>query len=201
MTTKIDPVTTEIIRNAFISIAQDMNATLIRSAYSPIIYEGKDCSVALLDNHGNVLGQSLGLPLFLGNLQVCVQLTAELCGGDYFRPGDVLLMNDSYMTDTHLNDITVFAPIYWQDTLVGFSASRAHWLDVGAKDAGGPMDARSICSRATSSRFRRARWCARTRAAAAAMARRSGVTPNGCAWMSSTATSAAKGRANSTASC
>lgn len=49
----VDLITTEIIRNAFISIAQDMNATLIRSAYTPIIYEGKDCSVALLDNEGN----------------------------------------------------------------------------------------------------------------------------------------------------
>ncbi len=143
-TTTIDPVTTEIIRNAFVSIAQDMNATLIRSAYSPIIYEGKDCSVALLDNHGNVLGQSLGLPLFLGNLQVCVKLTAELYGWDYFRPGDILYMNDSYMTGTHLNDATIFAPIYWRDKLVGFSASRAHWLDVGGKDPGGPMDSSEI---------------------------------------------------------
>ncbi|MFQ3566969.1 MAG: hydantoinase B/oxoprolinase family protein [Aggregatilineales bacterium] len=142
--TRVDPITTEILRNAFISIAQDMNATLIRSAYSPIIYEGKDCSVALLDNEGNVLGQSLGLPLFLGNLQVCVQLTAELYGWDYFRPGDIFYMNDSYMTGTHLNDATVFAPIYWRDRLVGFSASRAHWLDVGGKDPGGPMDSSDI---------------------------------------------------------
>lgn len=144
VSTQIDPITTEILRNAFISIAQDMNATLIRSAYSPIIYEGKDCSVALLDNNGNVLGQSLGLPLFLGNLQVCVQLTAEMYGWDYFHPGDIFFMNDSYMTGTHLNDITMFAPIYWQDKLVGFSASRAHWLDVGGKDAGGPMDSSEI---------------------------------------------------------
>ena len=144
ISTSIDPVTTEIIRNAFVSIAQDMNATLIRSAYSPIIYEGKDCSVALLDDNGDVLGQSLGLPLFLGNLQVCVKLTAELYGWDYFRPGDIFYMNDSYMTGTHLNDATVFAPIYWQDKLVGFSASRAHWLDVGGKDAGGPMDSSEI---------------------------------------------------------
>ena len=46
---KADPISTEIIRNAFISIAQDMNAVLIRSAYTPVIYEGKDCVVALLD--------------------------------------------------------------------------------------------------------------------------------------------------------
>ncbi len=142
--TQIDPITTEILRNAFISIAQDMNATLIRSAYSSIIYEGKDCSVALLDHNGDVLGQSSGLPLFLGNLQVCVQLTAEMFGWDYFHPGDIFFMNDSYMAGTHLNDMTIFAPIYWNDTLVGFSASRAHWLDVGSKDAGGPMDSSEI---------------------------------------------------------
>ncbi len=75
-----DPVTTEIIRNAFVSSARDMNATLIRSAYTPIIYEGKDCSVAILDEHGDVLGQSLGLPLFLGNLEICVKVSAELFG-------------------------------------------------------------------------------------------------------------------------
>ena len=58
--TKADPISTEIIRNAFVSIAQDMNASLIRSAYTPVIYEGKDCVVALLDERGNVLGQSSG---------------------------------------------------------------------------------------------------------------------------------------------
>ena len=121
-----------------------MNATLIRSSYTPIIYEGKDCSVAILDENGDVLGQSLGLPLFLGNLEICVKLAAEMFGWDAFRPGDVFYMNDSYMTGTHLNDATIFGPIYWRDTLVGFSATRAHWLDVGAKDAGGPMDSREI---------------------------------------------------------
>lgn len=144
MNARVDPVTTEIIRNAFVSTAQDMNATLIRSAYTPIIYEGKDCSVALLDGQGNVLGQSLGLPLFLGNLEVCVRLTAGMFGWDVFQPGDVWYMNDSYMTGTHLNDATIFGPIFWQNRLVGFSATRAHWLDVGAKDPGGPMDSYEI---------------------------------------------------------
>ena len=142
--TAADPITTEIIRNAFVSCAQDMNATLIRSSYTPIIYEGKDCSVAILDENGDVLGQSLGLPLFLGNLEICVKLAAEMFGWDAFRPGDVFYMNDSYMTGTHLNDATIFGPIYWHDRLVGFSATRAHWLDVGGKDPGGPMDSREI---------------------------------------------------------
>jgi len=144
MTRGPDPITTEIIRNAFVSCAQDMNATLIRSSYTPIIYEGKDCSVAILDEHGDVLGQSLGLPLFLGNLEICVKLAAEMFGWEAFRPGDIFHMNDSYMTGTHLNDATIFGPIYWRDQLVGFSATRAHWLDVGGKDPGGPMDSRDI---------------------------------------------------------
>ena len=142
--TKADPISTEIIRNAFVSIAQDMNASLIRSAYTPVIYEGKDCVVALLDERGNVLGQSSGLPLFLGNLEVCVKETAKIYGWDYFKEGDILFVNDSYFTGTHLNDITIFAPIFWQKQLVGFSASRAHWLDVGGKDPGGPMDSTNI---------------------------------------------------------
>ena len=142
--TRPDPITTEIIRSAFVSCAQDMNATLIRSSYTPIIYEGKDCSVAILDERGDVLGQSLGLPLFLGNLEICVKLAAEMFGWEVFKPGDVFYMNDSYMTGTHLNDATIFGPIFWQERLVGFSATRAHWLDVGGKDPGGPMDSREI---------------------------------------------------------
>ena len=139
-----DPITTEIMRNAFVACAHDMNATLIRSAYTPIIYEGKDCSVAILDADANVLAQSLGLPLFLGNLEICVKLTAEQLGWDAFKPGDIFYMNDSYMTGTHLNDATIFGPIYWHDQLVGFSATRAHWLDVGSKDPGLSMDANEI---------------------------------------------------------
>ena len=144
MTNRIDPITTEIIRNAFISIANDMNATLIRSAYTPIIYEGKDCSVALLDENGDVLGQSLGLPLFLGNLEICVKLIAEKIGWENFKSGDVFYMSDSYMTGTHLNDSTIVTPIFSRDRRVGFTAARAHWLDIGAKDPGAPMDSHEI---------------------------------------------------------
>jgi N-methylhydantoinase B len=142
--TTLDPITTEIIRNAFVAAADEMNATLIRSAYTPIIYEGKDCSVALLDAEHRILGQSAGLPIFLGNLEICVALTEERFGRDIWSPGDVWILNDSFLTGTHLNDMTVYAPIFYTDELVGFSASRAHWLDIGAKDPGGPMDSTEI---------------------------------------------------------
>jgi len=142
--TAVDPITTEIIRSAFTAAADEMNATLIRSAYTPIIYEMKDCSVALIDDEHRVLGQSAGLPIFLGNLEICTQLTEEMYGRESWTPGDVWIMNDSYLTGTHLNDMTVFGPIFHEQELVGFGACRAHWLDVGAKDPGGPMDSIEI---------------------------------------------------------
>jgi N-methylhydantoinase B len=143
-TVAVDPITTEVIRNAFNSAADEMNATLIRSAYTWIIYELKDCSVALLDADHHVLGQSSGLPIFLGNLEVCTRVTEEMYGRDAWQPGDVWIMNDSYLAGTHLNDITVYGPIFHDEELVGFAASRAHWLDIGAKDAGAPMDSTEI---------------------------------------------------------
>ena len=128
---RVDPITTEIIRSAFTAAADEMNATLIRSAYTPVIYEMKDCSVALLDSEHRVLGQSAGLPIFLGNLEICTRLTEEMYGREIWRADDIWIMNDSYLTGTHLNDMTVFGPIFHDGELVGFAASRAHWLDVG----------------------------------------------------------------------
>jgi N-methylhydantoinase B len=140
----IDPVTTEIIRCALLQAAEDMNTTLIRSSYTPVIYEAKDCAVALLDRDHHVLGQSSGLPIFLGNLEVCTRETERMHGRDVWQDGDVWVLNDSYLGGTHLNDVTVYAPIFVAGELAGFAASRAHWLDVGSKDPGGSMDSTSI---------------------------------------------------------
>lgn len=140
-----NPITTEIIRNALISTADEMNTSLFRSAYSPIIYEMKDCSVCLFNKNVELLAQSAGLPIFLGNLDECIDTTTKLIGGmENYNEGDVYIMNDSYITGAHLNDITVFSPIFYKNKLVGFAATRAHWLDVGGKDPGGPMDSIDI---------------------------------------------------------
>lgn len=140
-----NPITTEIIRNALSSAAEEMNESLARSSFSPIIYEMKDCSVGIYNENAELLGQSSGLPTFLGNLDVCIKETTKVIGGnENYNPGDVYIMNDSYLAGTHLNDITVIAPIFYKDNLVGFSATRAHWLDLGAKDPGYPMDATEI---------------------------------------------------------
>lgn len=135
-----DPVTTEVLRNFMSSCADDMNAALFRSAYTPVIYEGRDCAVALLDANGDPLGMSTGVPIFLGNLEVCVKLTIDRYGIDWFGPGDVVAMNDPYLQGTHLHDLTIFGPIFHDGKLVGFAATRAHWQDVGGRDPGTTMD-------------------------------------------------------------
>ncbi len=92
---KPDPITIEILRNAFIMAAEEMNAALIRSAYTPVIYESKDCAVALIDSQHRVLGQSSGVPLFLGNLEACTIATEEMFGRSVWGQGDIWIMNDS----------------------------------------------------------------------------------------------------------
>src|SRR5690606_28576563 len=104
-----NPVTTEIVRNALISAADEMNASLARSAFSPIIYEMKDCSVCLFNQDVELLGQSAGLPIFLGNLDECIKVTTQMIGGkENYREGDLYILNDSYIGGTHLNDVTTF---------------------------------------------------------------------------------------------
>ncbi len=143
MTGTADPITTEVVRNFVISCAEDMNASLWRSAHSAVIYEGKDSAVALLDEHGNMLGQSTGVPLFIGAIDACVHHVR-----DYYREdiaeGDIFIMNDSYMQGTHLHDITAIGPIFHDGSLIGFGAARAHWNDIGAIDPGSTMESTNI---------------------------------------------------------
>ena len=138
-----DPVTTEVVRNFVNSCAEDMNAALWRSAYSAVIYEGRDSAVALLDADGNMLGQSTGVPLFIGAIDACVHHVRDRYGDD-IAPGDVFIMNDSYLQGTHLHDVTAIGPIFYDEELVGFGAARAHWGDIGAIDPGSTMGSTNI---------------------------------------------------------
>ncbi len=138
-----DPITTEVVRNFVISCAQDMNVALWRSAFSAVIYEGRDSAVALTDEHGEMLGQSTGVPLFIGAIDACVRIVLERYGDD-IHPGDIFILNDSYLQGTHLHDITAVGPLFHKDKLVGFGAARAHWQDIGAIDPGSTMGSTSI---------------------------------------------------------
>jgi N-methylhydantoinase B len=144
MTQKIaDPITTEVVRNFVISCAEDMNASLWRSAHSSVIYEGKDSAVALMDEHGNMLGQSTGVPLFIGAIDICVKHVMDYYGDDIVE-GDIFIMNDSYLQGTHLHDVTAVGPLFHEGELIGFGAARAHWSDIGAMDPGSIMGSTNI---------------------------------------------------------
>lgn len=144
MQTKVNPIVVEIIRNAVNSAAREMNECLIKSAFGPGIFEMKDCSVGIFDRHARLLGQSSGLPIFLGNLEVCINIVTEKIGIEGYRKGDVYVMNDPYLQGTHAADITVFAPIFYKDRLYGFSAVRAAMHDMGGKNPIGNADSTDV---------------------------------------------------------
>jgi N-methylhydantoinase B len=114
-----------------ISAAEEMFTVTARTAQSPIIYDVLDFSTAITDPEGSVTAQATGIPLFIGIFDYTVKGVIEKYGVDGFREGDVIIVNDPYMSGTHLNDVGVVAPIFYHKKPVGFAASKGHWLDVG----------------------------------------------------------------------
>jgi N-methylhydantoinase B len=128
---KTDPFTLTIIRNGLTSAAEEMFTVTARSAQSPIIYDVLDFSTAITDSSGNVTAQATGIPLFIGIFDHMVKGVIEYFGIGGFKKGDVIILNDPYISGTHLNDVGVLAPIFYDGEMVAFSASKGHWLDVG----------------------------------------------------------------------
>src|SRR4051812_1457469 len=139
-TTKVargaDPVTTEIVRQALNAAAEQMKRALIRTSFSPVIYEVLDFAAALYDRDVSLLAQAPSLPTFMGTMSFCVTAAVEAVGGeDALEPGDIILYNVPYGTGSHPQDVAVVMPVYLAEgELVGYSAIKAHWLDIGGKD-------------------------------------------------------------------
>ena len=131
----VDPITTEIIRNAFEAVTTEMKLTLRRTAYNMIIYEALDFTVGLFTAKGETVSIGLGLPMFIRGLSETVKAKLAKLGPENLEPGDVLLTNDAYITGSHLNHMTFSLPIYYDGKLVAFAACMAHWPDIG-----GPLD-------------------------------------------------------------
>jgi N-methylhydantoinase B len=130
-----DPVTTEIIRQGLNAAADHMKSALIRTSFSPIIYEALDFAVAFYDADLCMLAQAPTLPAFMGTLGFCVREAVTAVGGvAALRPGDVVLYNDPYGTGSHPQDAAMVVPIFVDDDLVAYSVIKAHWLDIGGKD-------------------------------------------------------------------
>jgi N-methylhydantoinase B len=130
-----DPVTTEVIRHGLNSAAEQMKRALIRTAFSPIIYEVLDFAVAIYDRQVRLLAQAPSLPIFMGTLNFCVQAAVAAVGGEEeLEPGDIILYNVPYGTGSHPQDAAVVMPVFVAGEVIGYTVIKGHWLDIGGKE-------------------------------------------------------------------
>ncbi len=142
--TAVDAATTEVIRHYMVSAAREMERTLVRTAYSTIIYEINDFGLSLFDRELRLLADSTGLPVFLGANDYAMRKCAEMGCFDDMQPGDVVMMNVPYVTGAHTNDGILVRGAFHEGELVAYACVRAHWTDIGGKDPGYILDSTSI---------------------------------------------------------
>ena len=130
----IDAINLEVLRHAYAAVADEMNANLVRTAYSPNIKERRDCSCALFNADGEMIAQAESIPVHLGAMPFSV--AAAIRDTSVFRPGDIVVLNDPYAGGAHLPDLTFIAPLFVEGELYAFAASRAHHADIGGKEPG-----------------------------------------------------------------
>ena len=134
MTVDIDPVTLAVLSGRMEQIADEMDATLFRSAFNPIIAEAHDASHGLYDAvNGDTLVQGKnGLPIFVGVMAFAVKAVIEKVkreGG--LEDGDIFIFNDAHLGGTHLSDMRLVRPYFRDGELFCYLASVGHWHDVG----------------------------------------------------------------------
>jgi N-methylhydantoinase B len=133
-----DPVTAEIIKSSLIYASEEMGIAVRNSAYSPNIKERLDHSCALFDRRGRLIAQAEHIPVHLGSLPWGLQATLAVINARHggAKEGEMWVVNDPYVSGTHLNDVTVIRPIFFRSELVGYAANKAHHTDVGGSVPG-----------------------------------------------------------------
>lgn len=133
----IDPFTLEIIKEALIAIGDEMFVTTQRTSMSTIIYEVLDFAVGLTAARGHLVTQGNGVTLFLGTLDFGVRSVLDKFGAENLKPSDIYITNDPYGGGgTHLSDVSIIAPIFYDGQLVAFAANKGHWTEVGGMAPG-----------------------------------------------------------------
>lgn len=136
----IDPVTLAVLKGRLEGIADEMDATLYRSAFNPIIAEARDaCHGVYHATTGDTLVQGTkGLPIFVGAMSFAVRAVIDKIERDGgLEDGDTFLFNDPYEGGTHLNDVRLVRPLFHDGRLFCWLASAGHWLDIGGNVPGG----------------------------------------------------------------
>jgi N-methylhydantoinase B len=146
---KLDPVTLAVLKGRLEQIADEMDATLFRSAFNPIIAEAHDASHGL---YHAVTGETLvqgksGLPVFVGAMSFAVKMVIDKVAAENITlfPGDVFVFNDPYEGGTHLSDFKLVRPFFKDGEIFCYLASVGHWHDVGGNVPGNYNPAATEC--------------------------------------------------------
>jgi N-methylhydantoinase B len=130
-----DPATFEIVKNGLYKIAEEMRVVLAKTAYSPLLKSAGDYSCGLFDARGEMVAQGPDLPIHLGSMPDAVRAIVAAFAADV-HDGDVFLHNDPYFGGSHLPDVNVVRPAFYEGRLLGYACLRAHWPDVGSATPG-----------------------------------------------------------------
>lgn len=137
MAMQISPIELEVVKNALLSIAEEMGGVLVRAAQSTNIKERRDCSGAIFDADGRTIAQAEHQPMHLGSMLGIISAILAKYPKEQIHPGDIFITNDPYSGGgTHLPDITVAAPVFASDELIAFVVNIAHHSDVGGRVPG-----------------------------------------------------------------
>jgi N-methylhydantoinase B len=141
----LDPITVEVVRHKLDGIANEMESTLLRSSFSPIVKEGLDASASLFTVTGETLAQACAIPIHLATLIPIVATVLREFPLDTMREGDIYIMNDPYLGGTHLPDIALIMPVFHRGRPIALSAAMTHHQDVGGMTPGSiPTNATEI---------------------------------------------------------
>ena len=144
--THVDPVMLEVFNNLFMSIAEQMGATLCNTAYSVNIKERLDFSCAIFDAKGDLVANAPHVPVHLGSMGESVKSIIKANQGT-IKPGNVYALNDPYNGGTHLPDVTLITPVFDENSenILFFTGSRGHHADIGGRTPGSsPPDSTCI---------------------------------------------------------
>ncbi len=132
---KLDPVTFEVLKNAFVNLVDQMSEQILRTCYSFVIYN-RDFSSAFCDAQGNTVMQGTqDISVHVGTLHLTAKAVIEDFGDD-IHPGDVFIVNDPYRGGTHFCDVSIIRPIFYEDELIAFMQTKGHWADMGGSVPG-----------------------------------------------------------------
>src|SRR4051794_23701400 len=135
----LDPVTLAVLNGRLVQIADEMDATLFRSAFNPIIAEAHDACHGLYhaETGATLVQGTSGLPIFVGAMAFAVKAVIDKVARDGgLEAGDTYLFNDPYDGGTHLNDVRLIRPLIRNGKVFAWLASVGHWLDVGGNVPG-----------------------------------------------------------------